>query len=92
VLARAEARYNSRMEIRQRRKPGPKGKGARTATPVYLPDEFRAEVVEIARRDGLPITDVVTRMVAAQLGRPAPDYCRPKTPQVQEELPLTKAS
>jgi hypothetical protein len=74
-----------------RRKPGPKPKGERTATPVYLPNDLRAEVLDIAREQGLPLTSVITRMVAEALGRPAPDYCYPR-PSMQEELPLTKAS
>lgn len=76
-----------------RRKPGPKPKGARTPTMIYLPDEFRAEAQEIARRDGLPLTSVITRMVAEALGRPVPPYCQPRQQvEAQEELPLTKAS
>jgi len=76
-----------------RRKPGPKPKGARTATLVYLPDEFRAEAQEIARRDGLPLTSVITRMVAEALGRPVPSYCQPRQQiEVQEALPLPKVS
>jgi hypothetical protein len=43
-------------------------------------------------RDGIWITDVVTRMVAESLGRPAPDYCHPKVKNQQEELPLARAS
>ncbi|MGM0724151.1 MAG: hypothetical protein ACQEXM_27335 [Actinomycetota bacterium] len=80
-------------EIRPRKKPGPKPKGPRTATPVYLPNELRAEAQEIARRDGLPLTSVITRMVAEALGRPVPSYCYPRQQiEAQEELPLTKAS
>jgi hypothetical protein len=56
-----------------------------------MPAEFHAEVERIAHRDGIPVTDVVTRMIAESLGRPAPDYCYPTRPDAQEELPL-KAS
>jgi hypothetical protein len=76
----------------QRRKPGRKSKGARVQVPVRMPAEFHAEVERISKVDGIPVTDVVTRMIAESLGRPAPDYCRPKTTSQQEELPLTKAS
>jgi hypothetical protein len=80
------------METRPvRGKPGPKGKGERTATPVYLPNDLRAEALKIAERDGLPLTSVITRMVAESLGRPAPAYCYP-VPSDQQELPLTQAS
>lgn len=81
------------METRPaRKKPGRKPKGERTPTPVYLPNDLRAEALEIARRDGLPLTSVITRMVAESLGRPVPEYCHPATEVKQEELPLTKAS
>lgn len=80
------------METRPaRRKPGPKPKGERTPTPVYLPNDLRAEALRIAQRDGLPLTSVITRMVAESLGRRAPDYCYPVVDD-QQELPLTKAS
>ncbi|MEO7195625.1 MAG: hypothetical protein ABIZ05_12540 [Pseudonocardiaceae bacterium] len=76
----------------ERRKPGRKSKGPRVQVPVRLPTEFYEAVEEIAKRDGIWITDVVTRMVAESLGRPAPDYCHPKATSQQEELPLTRAS
>lgn len=80
------------METRPaRKKPGPKPKGERTPTPVYLPNDLRAEALEIARRDGLPLTSVITRLVAESLGRPVPDFCLPVVQAEQEELPL-KAS
>ena len=82
---------NALMQTRpERRKPGRKSKGPRVQVPVRLPTEFYEAVEEIAKRDGIWITDVVTRMVAESLGRPAPDYCHPKSQQ--EELPLTRAS
>jgi hypothetical protein len=81
------------METRpERRKPGRKSKGPRVQVPVRLPVEFHEAIEEIAKRDGIWITDVVTRMVAESLGRPAPEYCQPKTTSQQEELPLNKAS
>jgi hypothetical protein len=82
---------NTLMQTRpERRKPGRKSKGPRVQVPVRLPTEFYEAVEEIAKRDGIWITDVVTRMVAESLGRPAPDYCHPKSQQ--EELPLIRAS
>ncbi|MEK6443899.1 hypothetical protein [Pseudonocardia sp. T1-2H] len=77
---------------RQRRKPGRKSKGVRVQVPVRMPAEFHAEVERISKRDGIPVTDVVTRMIAESLGRPAPEYCYPRPLSAQEELPLTKAS
>ncbi|MBV9139959.1 MAG: hypothetical protein JO115_03415 [Pseudonocardiales bacterium] len=77
---------------RARGKPGPKPKGDRTATIVYLPTEFRRQAAEIAHRDGLPLTAVITRAVAQYLGEPAPRYCEPKTTDQQPELPLDRAS
>jgi hypothetical protein len=84
---------NALMDTRpERRKPGRKSKGPRVQVPVRLPTEFYEAVEQIAKQDGIWITDVVTRMVAESLGRPAPDYCHPKTDSHQEELPLIKAS
>jgi hypothetical protein len=81
------------MQIRpERRKPGRKSKGPRVQVPVRLPTEFYEAVEEIAKRDGIWITDVVTRMVAESLGRPAPAYCNPQPMNQQEELPLIRAS
>jgi hypothetical protein len=81
------------MEIRrERRKPGRPAKGDRVFTGVRLPREYRVAAEELARRDGLDVTDVVTRMVGESLGLPIPDYCLPKTTSQQEELPLNKAS
>jgi len=83
--------------VRKRRatgaKPGPKPRGERVATPVYLPVELRLAVEEVADQDGLPLTAVVTRFVAECLGKPAPAYCLPKAmSHDQKELPLGKAS
>ncbi|MGB6161735.1 MAG: hypothetical protein WBF75_03990, partial [Pseudonocardiaceae bacterium] len=69
----------------ERRKPGRKSKGPRVQVPVRLPTEFYEAVEQIAKRDGIWITDVVTRMVAESLGRPAPDYCQPTSKSQQEE-------
>lgn len=66
-------------------------KGPRVQVPVRLATSFYEAVEEISKRDGIWITDVVTRMVAESLGRPAPDYCHPKS-ESQQELPLTRAS
>ncbi|MGH3825026.1 MAG: hypothetical protein ACRDRA_19645 [Pseudonocardiaceae bacterium] len=59
---------------------------------MYLPTEFRQQAAEIAQRDGLPLTAVITRAVAEYLGRPTPTYCEPKTNDQQPELPLDRAS
>lgn len=84
---------NTLMQTRpERRKPGRKSKGPRVQVPVRLPTEFYEAVEQIAKQDGIWITDVVTRMVAESLGRPAPDYCQPTSKSQQEELPLTRAS
>jgi hypothetical protein len=68
---------------------GRKSKGPRRQTPVYLPVDLWEEAQVICERDGLPMTDVITRLVAQALGKPAPAYCFPK-PQLQEELPLSQ--
>jgi hypothetical protein len=47
-------------------------------------------VIEIADREGVPATDVITRLCAEALGLPVPAYCQPK--QDQEKLPLANAS
>lgn len=74
-------------------KPGPKPRGERVPTPVYLPVELRVAVEEIAEQEGLPLTAVVTRFVAECLGKQPPSYCLPKpTLHDQKELPLDKAS
>ena len=87
------SRYKAGMEIRrERRKPGRPAKGDRVFTAVRLPREYRMAAEAIARRDGVDVTDVVTRMVGESLGLPIPDYCLPKTTSQQEELPLNKAS
>src|SRR4051794_26988031 len=70
---------------------GRKPKGVRVGTFVSLPVELRRAAEEIARREQLPLGDVITRIVAEGLGIPAPAYCYPATAQ-QTELPLTKAS
>jgi hypothetical protein len=75
-----------------RAKPGPKPKGDRTATIVYLPTDFRKQATEIAQRDGLPLTAIITRAVAEYLGQPTPTYCEPKPADQQMELPLNRAS
>jgi len=74
-------------------KPGPKPRGERVPTPVYLPVELRMAIEEIADQDGLPLTAVVTRFVAECLGKQPPAYCFPKeTVHDQKELPLERAS
>jgi hypothetical protein len=66
-------------------------KGDRVGTLVRLPTELREHAQAIATQERLPLGDVITRMVAEALGLMAPAYCYPKD-QVQEELPLNKAS
>lgn len=70
---------------------GRKPKGERVGTFVALPVELRKAAEAIAEREGLPLGDVITRIVAEGLDMPAPAYCYPATRQ-QQELPLTKAS
>lgn len=74
-----------------RAKSGPKPKGNRLKRPVALEIDLWDQVASIAERDGLPLTDVVQRLVAERLGLPVPAYCLPKT-LTQEELPLPQAS
>jgi hypothetical protein len=64
-------------------------KGNRVGTFVSLPVELREACLEMGQREGLPLTDVVTRLVAEALDRPAPAYCYPHR---NEELPLDRAS
>lgn len=66
-------------------------KGERVGTFVALPVELRRAAEAIAQREGLPLGDVITRIVAEGLELPAPAYCYPAVQQ-QQELPLTKAS
>jgi len=74
-------------------KPGPKPRGERVATPVYLPVELRLAIEEIADQGGLPLTAVVTRCVAECLGKQPPAYCFPtESLHSQKEPPLEKAS
>ncbi|GEL26465.1 hypothetical protein PSU4_54190 [Pseudonocardia sulfidoxydans NBRC 16205] len=82
------------MEIgpERRRKPGRPSKGDRVFTGLRLPRQYRTAAEEIARRDGLDVNDVLTRLVGERLGLPVPDYCYPDSASdAQEELPL-KAS
>ncbi|GAA5175063.1 hypothetical protein GCM10023321_80280 [Pseudonocardia eucalypti] len=72
-------------------KPGPKPKGVRVQFPTYLPVELHREVEALAKRDGIAMTWVVTRLIAQALGRPVPAYCFP-TGAKQGELPLNEAS
>lgn len=59
-------------------------------TTVSLEMEVYLGVIEIADREGVPATDVITRLCAEALGLPVPAYCLPK--QDQEKLPLANAS
>ena len=70
---------------------GRKSKGPRVGTFVALPVDLRLAAEEIARDEQLPLGDVITRFVAEGLRMAPPAYCYPK-PEIQEELPLTKAS
>jgi hypothetical protein len=73
------------------RKRGRPSKGDRVGTHVALPAELRADIEAMAEHDGLPMGAVITRLVAGALGKPAPDYCMPRSKD-QQELPLNKAS
>jgi hypothetical protein len=68
-------------------------KGERVGTFVPLPVELRRLVDDVAKQEGLPLGDVLTRLVAEGLGTTAPAFCYPSTTDhaTQEELPL-KAS
>ena len=70
---------------------GRRRKGNRVQTTVSLEAEIYQGVVEIADRDSIPITDVITKLCAEALGLPVPAYCVPKVPD-QEKLPLADAS
>jgi hypothetical protein len=59
-------------------------------TTVSLEAEIYQGVIEIADRDGIPITDVISKLCAEALGLPVPAYCLPKPDQ--EKLPLADAS
>lgn len=74
-----------------KRRRGRKPKGERVGTFVALPVDLRKAAEAIAEQEGLPLGDVITRIVAEGLDIPAPAYCYPAKSQ-QEELPLTKAS
>lgn len=69
---------------------GRKPKGNRVGTFVSLPVELRHAAEAIAQDEGLPLGDVITRLVAESLAMPAPAYCYPAKQQ-QEELPLKTA-
>jgi hypothetical protein len=74
-----------------RRNAGRKRLPPRKATGVYLPLEIREAAEEIADREGIGLSPFLTRLIADALGLEAPSYCYPKV-EVQEELPLNKAS
>jgi predicted DNA-binding ribbon-helix-helix protein len=62
-------------------------------TTVSLEAEIYQGVVDIADRDSIPITDVITKLCAEALGLPVPAYCVPKgQAENQEKLPLADAS
>lgn len=69
---------------------GRRRKGNRVQTTVSLEAEIYQGVIELADRDGIPITDVISKLCAEALGLPVPTYCLPK--QDQEKLPLANAS
>jgi hypothetical protein len=69
---------------------GRRRKGNRVQTTVSLEAEIYQGVIELADRDGIPITDVISKLCAEALGLPVPAYCLLK--QDQEELPLANAS
>jgi hypothetical protein len=68
---------------------GRRRKGNRVQTTVSLEAEIYQGVVELADRDQVPITDVISKLCAEALGLPVPAYCLPKD---QGKLPLADAS
>ena len=70
---------------------GRRRKGNRVQTTVSLEAEIYQGVIELADRDGIPITDVISKLCAEALGLPVPEYCLPKV-QDQENLPLVDVS
>lgn len=89
-VPRPRCRYTVRMQtIKSKSRKGRVPKGERVGVLVRMPVELREECLAMCQREGLPLTDVVTRLVAEALGREAPAYCYP---QATEELPLDRAS
>lgn len=79
-------------KIQRRSRPrsgGRQPKGNRIQTTVSLEAEIYERILDVSEAEGLPLTDIVTRLCAEGLGLAVPAYCRPKP---QEELPLDKAS
>jgi hypothetical protein len=73
------------------RKPlDPNGTKPRAIT-VYLPPDLYEKANAVAIGERLPLTRVLSRMVAEGLGERAPSYCYPPE-QRQDELPLARAS
>ena len=70
---------------------GRRRKGNRVQTTVSLEAEIYQGVVEIADRDNIPLTDVISKLCAEALGLPVPAYCLPKV-QDQEKFPLVDVS
>lgn len=58
---------------------------------MSLEAEIYQGVVELADRDNIPLTDVISKLCAEALGLPVPAYCLPKV-QDQENLPLVDVS
>ena len=80
-------------ETRPRAKKGPRPKDpTRVQTSVLLPAAVRARAEEIAERDGQALGNVISRLLAEAMNLPVPAYCLPKRSEMQEELPLNKAS
>ncbi len=77
--------------VRPRRRPGRQSKGARHPITVRLPAHIYEQVAELARGEGVPTGDYLTRVVAEAHGHRAPAYCYP-SPTNQEELPIDRAS
>ncbi len=73
------------------RRRGRRRKGNRVQTTVSLEAEIHQRALEIAERDNVPLTDVVSRLCAEALGVPVPEYCLPKIKN-QEKLPLADVS
>jgi hypothetical protein len=70
---------------------GRPSKGDRVTTFVRLPRRVREAVEQMADDEGLPMSDVLVRIVCEALGHSVPDHCYPKTID-QTELPIAQAS
>lgn len=79
------------MQETSRGRPGRKPKLAegRVYTAAKIPLHYREVLDRQAEEEGIPLGDVITRLLGERLGLPVPAYCRPRN---QEALPLDQAS